>query len=185
VTFHTGYKYPRREWQHEGSCEDHRICERGNAGNGAGKGLWAFTRGPDNPTHRHDLTSSNITPIIRRCVVLVSCNHSFNERSHSVDVTGATGIPEAERPNGRKQPAQVKSGGKPEPSTRSRREPRLARSRLDCLKPNPERMINGPVATVVRRRRVLGADHSRLMAGKTARYSIRGDEPVSRDEWAT
>jgi hypothetical protein len=100
-------------------------------------------------------------------------------------VSGATGIPEAERPNGRKQPAQVKSGGKREPSRRSRREPRLAGSRLDCLKPNPERMINGPVATVARRRRVSGAGHNRLMAGKTARCSDRGDEPDSRDEWAT
>ena len=54
-------------------------------------------------------TSPNITAIIGRCVVLISCNHSFSERSHSVDVPGATGIPEAERPKGRKQPAQVKS----------------------------------------------------------------------------
>jgi len=47
-------------------------------------------------------------PFMRHCVVLVSCNHSFNERSHSVSVPGATGLPEAERPKGRKQPAQVK-----------------------------------------------------------------------------
>src|SRR4051794_9244125 len=94
---------------------------------------------------------SNIRFIIGRCVVLVSCNHPFSGRSHSVDVSGATGLPEVERPQGRKQPAQVKSGGWPEPSDRpSCREPRPAGLRLDCLKPNPERMINGPVATVAR-----------------------------------
>jgi len=46
-------------------------------------------------------------------------------------------------------------------------------------------MINGPAATSVLRRRVSGADPKRLMAGKTARYSDRGDEPGSRDELAT
>jgi len=83
------------------------------------------------------------------------------------------------------QPAQVKSGGKLEPTRRPRRETRVARSKLHCLKPNPERMINGPAATSVRRRRVSGADRKRLTAGKTARYSDRGDEPGSRDELAT
>ena len=75
-------------------------------------------------------------------------------------MTGSTGTPEAERPKGRKQPAQVKSGGKLEPTRRPRRETRAAWSRLHCLKPNPERMIKGPAATLVRRRRVSGADHS-------------------------
>jgi hypothetical protein len=42
------------------------------------------------------------------CVVLVSCDHPCSGRSHSVDVPGATGKPEVERPNGRKQPARVK-----------------------------------------------------------------------------
>ena len=46
-------------------------------------------------------------------------------------------------------------------------------------------MINGPAATSVRRRRVSGADPKRPTAGKTARYSDRGDEPGSRDELAT
>jgi hypothetical protein len=53
------------------------------------------------------------------------------------------------------------------------------------LKPNPERMINGLAATSVLRRRVSGADPKRPMVGKTARSSDRGDEPGSRDEWAT
>ena len=35
---------------------------------------------------------------------------------------------------------------------------RMARSRLHCLKPNPERMINGPTDTLVRRRCGSGAD---------------------------
>jgi hypothetical protein len=56
-------------------------------------------------------------------------------------VTGSTGTPEAERPQGRKQPAQVKSGGKLEPTRQPRRETRVAWSKLHCLKPNPERMI--------------------------------------------
>jgi hypothetical protein len=141
---------------------------------------------PHDPRDRYRLTNRDIMFIIRRCVVLVSCNHLFNRRRHSVEVSGATGLPEVERPQGRKQPAQVKSGGWPEPSDRpSCREPRPAWLRLDCLKPNPERMINGPVATVARRRRASGADHNRPVAGKTARCSDRGDEPGSRDEWAT
>ena len=93
-------------------------------------------------------------------------------RSHSVDVSGATGRPEVERPNGRKQPAQVKSHGKPESTRRPRGEPRPVWSRLHCLKPNPERMINGPAATSVLRRRVSGADHKRLM--------VRQDRPMQR-----
>jgi hypothetical protein len=47
---------------------------------------------------------------------------------------------------------------------RPRREPRPVGSRLHCLKPNPERMINGPAATSVRRRRVSGAGRNRLAA---------------------
>ena len=82
-------------------------------------------------------------------------------------------------------PAQVKSDGKPEPTRRPHRETRPARSRLDCLKPNPQRLIKGPAATLVRRRRASGAGHKRLVAGKTARCSDRGCEPGSRDEWAT
>ncbi len=105
--------------------------------------------------------------------------------SHSVSVTGSTGIPEAERPEGRKQPAQVKSGGELEPTRRPRRETRVARSRLHCLKPNSERMINFPAETLVRRRRAPGAGHKPKVVGKTARYSDRGCEPGSRDEWAT
>jgi hypothetical protein len=50
---------------------------------------------------------------------------------------------------------------------------------------NPERMINGPAATVARRRRASGAGHRCLVVGKTARCSDRGCEPGSRDEWAT
>ena len=115
----------------------------------------------------------------------ISCNHALGAGSHSVDVSGATGRPEVERPNGRKQPARVKSHGKPESIRRPRGEPRPAWSRLHCLKPNPERMINDPAATSVLRRRVSGADPKRPMVGKTARYSDRGDEPGSRDEWAT
>ena len=79
---------------------------------------------------------------------------------------------EVERLKGRKQPAQVKSHGKPESTKRPRGEPRLARSRLHCLKPNPERMINGPAATLVRRRRASGVDHMRPM--------VRQDRPVQR-----
>jgi hypothetical protein len=100
-------------------------------------------------------------------------------------VPGATGLPEAERPNGRKQPAQVKSDGELKSTRRPRREPRPVWSRLYCLKPNPERMIKGPAATLTLRRRVPGAGENRLIVGKTARYSDRGDEPGSRDEWAT
>ena len=128
---------------------------------------------------------SYIILIIGRCVVLVSYDYSFSERSHSVDVPGATGLPEAERPNGRKQPAQVKSDGELKSTRRPRREPRPVWSRLYCLKPNPERMIKGPAATLTLRRRVPGAGENRLIVGKTARYSDRGDEPGSRDEWAT
>jgi hypothetical protein len=46
-------------------------------------------------------------------------------------------------------------------------------------------MIKGPAATLTLRRRVPGAGENRLIVGKTARYSDRGDEPGSRDEWAT
>ena len=65
------------------------------------------------------------------------------------------------------------------------RETRVARSRLYCLKPNPERMINCPAATLARRRRAPGAGHMPKVVGKTARCSDRGGEPGSRDEWAT
>jgi hypothetical protein len=82
-------------------------------------------------------------------------------------------------------PAQVKSGGKLEPTRRPHRQTRPAWSRLDCFKPNPQRLINRPTATLARRRRAQGADQRRLVAGKTARCSIRGCEPVSRDEWAS
>ncbi len=146
-------------------------------------------RGPENRHGRHARTPSRrppiIIPIMRRCVVLVSCDHPCSGRSHSVDVPGATGSPEAERPQGRKRPAQVKSDGELKSTRRPRREPRPVWSRLHCLKPNPERMINGPAATLTLRRRVSGAGENRLIAGKTARYSDRGDEPGSRDEWAT
>src|SRR5262245_52462199 len=71
---------------------------------------------PENRSNRSKSTQPHIITHIRRCVVLVSCNHSFNERSHSVNGPGATGFPEAERPQGRKPPAQVPSGGWPEPS---------------------------------------------------------------------
>src|SRR5262249_62017326 len=50
------------------------------------------------------------------CVASASGHHLCNRLSHSVSVTGSTGTPEAERPEGRKQPAQVKSGGKLEPT---------------------------------------------------------------------
>jgi hypothetical protein len=142
----------------------------------------------DRPYDRHrryNTSQHNINPIIGLCVVLVSCDHSFSERSHSVDVPGATGLPEAERPQGRKRPAQVKSDGEPKSTRRPRREPRPVWSRLHCLKPNPERMINSPAATLTLRRRVSGAGENRLIVGKTARCSDRGDEPGSRDEWAT
>ncbi len=71
-----------------------------------------------------------------------------------------TGRPEAERPEGRKQPARVKRGGKLEPTRRLRRKTRAAWPRLKCLKPNPERMIKGPTATLARRRRASGAGHT-------------------------
>jgi hypothetical protein len=106
------------------------------------------------------------------CVVLVSCNHPLSGRRHSINVPGATGKPEVERPNGRKQPAQVKSHGKPESTRRPRGEPRLARSRLHCFKPNPERKISGPAATLVLRRRVMGADCKRL--------TVRQDRPLQQ-----
>ena len=56
---------------------------------------------------------------------------------------------------------RCKSGGKLEPTRQPRRETRVARSKLDCLKPNPERMIEGPAETLVRRRRGSGADPRR------------------------
>ena len=119
------------------------------------------------------------------CVALALCHRLYSRLSHSVSVTGSTGLPEAERPQGRKQPAQVKSGGKLEPTRRPHRETRVARPGLNCSKPNPERMIKGPAETLVRRRRASGADHRLMVAGKTARCSDRGCEPGSRDEWAT
>src|SRR3954447_7688602 len=102
---------------------------------------------------KRGLTATALTahPI---CVVLVSCDHPFRGRSHSVDVPGATGLPEAERPQGRERPVQVKSDGKLKSTRRPRREPRPAWSRLHCLKPNPEGMKNGPAATLILRRRV-------------------------------
>ena len=84
----------------------------------------------------------------------------------------------------RKQPARAKRGGKLEPTRRPRRKTRTTWPRLNCLKPNLERMIKGPAATLVRRRRASGAGHSGDVAGKTARCSERGCEPGSRDEWA-
>src|SRR6516165_6991752 len=126
-----------------------------------------------------------VTGFIFRCVASASGHHLCNRLSHSVSVTGSTGTPEAERPQGRKQPAQVKSGGKLEPTRRPRRETRVAWSRLHCLKPNPERMITGPAEMLVSRRRGSGADPMCKGAGKTARSSNRGGEPGSRDEWAT
>src|SRR4051794_41781132 len=75
------------------------------------------------------------TGFIFRCVASTLGHHLCNRLSHSVSVTGSTGTPEAERPQGRKQPAQVKSGGKLEPTRRPRRETRVARPKLNCLKP--------------------------------------------------
>jgi hypothetical protein len=98
------------------------------------------------------------TPFVYQCVASASGHHLCNRLSHSVSVIGSTGTPEAERPQGRKQPAQVKSGGKLEPTRQPRRETRVARSKLHCLKPNPERMTKGPAETLVRRRRGSGAD---------------------------
>src|SRR4051812_4341211 len=98
---------------------------------------------------------------VYQCVALALCHRLCSRLSHSVSVTGSTGLPEAERPQGRKQPAQVKSGGKLEPTRRPRRETRVARPELNCSKPNPERMIKGPAETLVRRRRASGADHRR------------------------
>jgi hypothetical protein len=125
-----------------------------------------------------------ISSFMFACVASASGHHLCNRLSHSVSVTGSTGTPEAERPQGRKQPAQVKSGGKLEPTRRPRRETRVARPGLNCSKPNPERMIKGPAETLVRRRRASGADHRPNVVGKTARCSDRGCEPGSRDEWA-
>src|SRR5262249_5661775 len=73
---------------------------------------------------------ANIKPAIFRCVALNSRHHSCNGLSHSVSVTGSTGYPEAERQTVRKQPAQVKSDGKREPTMRPRRKTRTARSKL-------------------------------------------------------
>ena len=126
-----------------------------------------------------------ISGSIFRCVASASGHHLCNRLSHSVSVTGSTGLPEAERPEGRKQPAQVKSGGKLEPTRQPRRETRVAWSKLHCLKPNLERMIKGPAETLVRRRRASGADHRPNVVGKTAQCSDWGCEPGSRDEWAT
>jgi hypothetical protein len=53
-----------------------------------------------------------IIVIIGQCVVLEAYKYLFNSWRHSVDVPGATGSPEYERPQGRKQPAQVMSDGK-------------------------------------------------------------------------
>ena len=92
---------------------------------------------------------------------------------------------QAERPNWGKQPAQVKSHGKPESTRRPHGEPRLVWSRLDCLKPNSERLIKRSVVTSVLRRRATGDNPRRLGTVKTAGSSNRGDEPGSRDEWAT
>jgi hypothetical protein len=156
-----------------------RSASRGDPGVGSAPGGVAIRTTGIIPT-RWD-----ITPIIGRCVALVSCDHPCSGRSHSVDVPGATGSPEAERPQGRKRPAQVKSGGELKSTRRPRREPRPVWSRRHGLKPNPERMINGPAATLTLRRRVPGAGENRLIVGKTARCSDRGDEPGSRDEWAT
>src|SRR5262249_2175209 len=69
------------------------------------------------------------------CVALALCHRLYSRLSHSVSVTGSTGLPEAERPQGRKQPAQVKRGGKLEPTRRPRREARVARPGLNCSKP--------------------------------------------------
>src|SRR5947208_17097802 len=93
------------------------------------------------------------------CVALTLCHRLYSRLSHSVSVTGSTGLPEAERPQGRKQPAQVKSGGKLEPTRRTRRETRMARPGLNCSKSNPERMIKDPAEKLVRRRRASGAEH--------------------------
>ena len=125
------------------------------------------------------------TPFVYQCVASASGHHLCNRLSHSVSVTGSTGTPEAERPQGRKQPAQVKSGGKLEPTRQPRRETRVARPRLDCLKPNPERMIKGPAETLVRRRRALGADPSAIRGWQDRPIERSGSEPGSRDEWAT
>jgi hypothetical protein len=168
-----------KAWLRRSRCDVNVTADR------AGWRRFEHARAWRSRRDRYNVLRLNINPIIGRCVVLVSCDHSFSERSHSVDVPGATGLPEAERPQGRKRPAQVKSDGELKSTRRPRREPRPARSRLHCFKPNPERMINGPAATLTLRRRVSGADPKRPRAGKTARYSDRGDEPGSRDEWAT
>ena len=98
------------------------------------------------------------------------------------------GRPVYRRPKGGKGGSnrpKSKSGGKLKSTKRPRRKPRPAWSRLHCLKPNPERLINGPAATLTLRRRVSGAGENRLIVGKTARCSDREDEPGSKDEWAT
>src|SRR3954452_22029817 len=114
--------------------------------------------------------------------------HAITRSARGVTRSMCPGRPADLRSKGRtggSSRPKFKSHGKPESIRRPRGEPRPAWSRLHCLKPNPERMINGPAATSVLRRRVSGADPKRPMVGKTARYSDRGDEPGSRDEWVT
>jgi len=130
-------------------------------------------------------SQQNIKPVPGRSVALISCYHLCNKLplGQRGRVNRLTGGRKAVRDHS--MPAQVKSGGKLEPTRRPHRETRPAWSRLDCFKPNPQRLIKGPTATLVRRRCASGAGHRRLVGGKTARCSIRGREPVSRDEWAT
>jgi len=127
----------------------------------------------------------NIKPVPGRSVALISCYHLCNKLplGQRGRVNRLTGGRKAVRDHS--MPAQVQSGGKPEPTRRLHRETRPARSRLDGFKPNPQRLISGPAATLATRRRAPGAGHKRPVGGKTARCSIRGREPVSRDEWAT
>ena len=75
-------------------------------------------------------------------------------------------------------PARVKSGGKPEPIRRPRRETRMVWPRLDSLKPNPQRLIKRPTATSARRRCASDADHKVWWSARPSGAAIGDVNPI-------
>src|SRR5262249_38312895 len=71
----------------------------------------------------------NIKPAIGRCVAINSHHHSCNELSHSVNVTGSTGYPEAERLTvGSSRPKSKATGSGSRPCDRVARPARQGQS---------------------------------------------------------
>ena len=69
-------------------------------------------------------------------------------------------------------------------ASRTLRKTRVARSKLDCLKSNPDRDMGGPVAMLTQSS-VTACRCVRLLRSTNPYGEIPGDDSGRRDEWTT